>query len=316
MNLKEAYATLEIPQTATPDEAKKKYRELTKKYHPDVNKDAGAEDKFKKINEAYQVVSTGKSTDREDLHWHNTQAPGGFDPFGGVRQYARNHVDIEIHTTLSFKDSVLGCKKDLKFRRKTKCAACSGAGQVAQNNGCDKCGGRGQVVIRQGTMVMIQTCDKCYGRVQSLPCTDCKGEGTLDAEASINVTVPGGVQTGNILRLSGMGHYVGSLMGQFDQHTDVHLHVRVDPEPGLRLEGPNVVSDLELSLIEALRGCKKTVKTIMGDKDIDIKPQSKNKDEVVIPRLGVNRTGDQKVILDVKYPKDIDRLIGFLDEEK
>ena len=314
MNLKEAYATLEIPQTATPEEAKKKYRELTKKYHPDVNKEAGAEDKFKKINEAYKVVSTGKSTDREDLHWQQQQPQGGFDPFGGMRR-ARQQPDIEIKTTLSFKDSVLGCKKDLKYNRKTKCATCNGHGQVAQNNGCDKCGGRGQIVIRQGAMVMIQTCDKCYGRVQSIPCVDCKTSGVLDAEASINVTVPGGVQTGNILRLGGMGNYVGSMMG-FDQHTDVHLHLHVDSEPGLRIEGHHVISDLEISLADALRGCKKTVKTIMGDKDIDIRPKSKNKDEVAIPRLGVSGIGSHKVVLDVKYPKNIDRLIDFLDEEK
>jgi molecular chaperone DnaJ len=313
MNLKEAYSILEIPQTATPEEAKKKYRELTKKYHPDVNKEAGAEDKFKKINEAYQVVSTGKSTDREEMHWQNQS--GGFDPFGNMRQQFRVHHHIELRTTLNFKDSILGCKQKLKFNRKTKCTHCNGAGQVLQNNGCEKCGGQGRIMIQQGTMVMIQTCDKCYGRVQSSPCTDCKSEGTLEAEASIDVTIPGGVQTGNVLRLSGMGNFAGSMMG-FDQHTDVHLHLNVTPDPDLRLDGQHVVSDLEISLIEALQGCKKTVKTIMGDKDITIGSKSKNKDEVLIPRLGVNRIGNQRVILNVKYPENIDRLIDFLGEEK
>jgi molecular chaperone DnaJ len=308
MNLTEAYSILEIPSTATPEEAKKKYRELTKKYHPDVNKETGAEAKFKKINEAYQVVTGGKSS---------APHPQGnpFDPFGGMRHRVRVHEIIELHATISFKDSVLGCKQDLKYNRKSKCPNCNGQGQYNLSNGCDKCGGRGQVVIRQGAMVAIQTCDKCFGRVQTESCAECKSDGTLDSEASITVTIPGGVQDSNILRLGGMGHYVGNMLG-FDQHTDVHLHLHVTQVPGLRLEGSDVVTNLSLSLLEALRGCKKTVKTIMGDKDIDIVPQSKNKDEVTLPRLGVNKMGNQRVVLEVTYPKNIDSLIDFLDEEK
>lgn len=311
MNLKEAYSILEIPQTATPEEAKKKYRELTKKYHPDVNKEAGAEDKFKKINEAYQVVSSGKSTDREAQHW---QQNGIHNPFNGQQVFIQPE-NIPIHTTISFKDSILGCKKEFKFTRKTKCPSCNGQGQITRNNGCDKCGGRGQVVSRQGNTVMIQTCDKCYGRMQTDPCTFCKTDGILDAEASINVSIPGGVQTGNVLRLSGMGNFAGFFMGQIEQHTDVHLHLTVTPEPGLRLDGNQVVSSLEISLLEALKGCKKSVKTILGSKEVDIKPKSKNKDEVIIPRLGVNGQGDQKVILDVTYPKDVSKLIDILDNK-
>src|SRR5574338_532710 len=163
MNLKEAYSILEIPSTASAEEAKKKYRELTKKYHPDINKEAGAEDKFKKINEAYSVV-TGKG---------DVAQPQGnpFDPFGGMRQQKiRFHEVIELNTTLSFKDSVLGRKQDLKYNRKAKCPNCNGQGQYNLNNGCDKCSGRGQIVMQQGGMVMIQTCDKCYGRVQTQSC--------------------------------------------------------------------------------------------------------------------------------------------------
>lgn len=306
MNLKEAYSILEIPQTATPDEAKKKYRELTKKYHPDVNKEAGAEEKFKKINEAYQVVSSGKSTDREEMHWNNAAQ----NPFTGFSQPMVDN--ISIHTTVSFKESVQGCKKEIKYNRKTKCKDCNGQGQTTLNNGCDKCGGRGQVTGRQGNMIFVQTCDKCYGRSQTLPCSACNMKGSVEAEASVNVTIPGGITDHNILRIAGMGHFAGYLFGQLEQNTDVHLHVRVTPEPGLRLEGTHVISNLEISLLEALQGCKKTVKTILGDKEIEIEPKSRHKDEVVIPHLGVNGVGDQKVILDVKYPSDVGSLINVL----
>jgi len=307
MNLKEAYTILEIPQTSTPEEAKKKYRELTKKYHPDINKEAGAEDKFKKINEAYQCVSSGKGTDREDMSWQQANNP--FNPFG--RQTSYQADNINVHTTISFKDSVIGCQKDLKFNRKTKCKDCNGQGQIPINNGCDKCGGKGQIINQRGGMVFIQTCDKCYGKTQVNMCAPCGQRGVVDAEASINVTIPGGILSSNILRLGGMGHFVGNF-GPMEQHTDVHLHISVTPEPGLILDGMNVISNISISLLEALQGCKKTINTIMGNKEIEIKPKSRNKDEVILPRFGVNRSGDQKIILDVQYPEDINILINSL----
>ena len=310
MNLNEAYSILEIPSTATAEEAKKKYREFTKKYHPDINKEPDAEAKFKKINEAYQVISSGKSTDREDVMRRQTSRDP-FNPFG--RQVMYEAENINISTTISFKDSVLGCKKELKFNRKTKCQNCNGQGEIQLNNGCTKCGGRGQIVGRQGPMVTIQTCDKCFGRTQVDACKVCSSSGVLDAEASISVTVPGGIQDGNILRLGGIGHFVGSF-GPMEQHTDVHLHVSVTPQNSLRIEGMHVVSELEISLLDALKGCQKTVPTILGDKEITIKPRSRHKEEVVIPNVGVNRIGSQRVVLDVKYPADINQLISTLSD--
>lgn len=303
MKRKEAYSTLEIPETSTEAEAKKAFRQLSKMYHPD-NKDTGSEDKFKKINEAYQAISNNKFDD--DVQQHHG--------WGGFYQQAVQLENIELYTTLSFKDAVLGCKKDFKFSRKTKCKSCNGNGQIKKNNGCTKCGGRGQIVQQQGFTVMIQTCDKCYGRSQTDPCNDCSRQGVVDSEASINVSIPGGVQTGNILRLAGMGHFAGHFMGSMEQHTDVFLHIAVTQEPGLALDGNHVVSNIEISLLEALQGCKKIVNTILGEKEVDIKPQSKNKDEVIIPRLGVNGLGNQRVILDVIYPKDVKKLIDVLNE--
>jgi molecular chaperone DnaJ len=318
MNLKDAYSILELDPGTSPEEAKKRYRELTKKYHPDVNKEAGAEDKFKKINEAYTVVSTGKSTDREDMHWN--RAPQGhanpFDPFGRQgRQVNIVATHIELHTTLSFKESVLGVRRELKFNRSGKCQTCEGQGSSLIDNGCKQCGGRGQVTTRRGNMIFTQTCDKCYGRVNVEPCKTCASTGVIDTEVSVNVNIPGGVVDGNVLRLSGMGNFAGGFMGM-DQYTDAHLHIKVTPEAGFSLEGTNVVSTLEVSLLEALRGCSKKVKTVLGDREVDVKPMSRNKDEIIISRVGVNRVGNQKVILDVKYPKDINNLIGVLDDSR
>jgi molecular chaperone DnaJ len=307
MNLKEAYATLELAQGTSPEEAKKKYRELTKKYHPDINKEPGAEDRFKKINEANQVIQTGKSTDPQD---RRPSYQGGFH-----RQQVIQLENVEVHQTISFKESVLGCKKEIKYSRQSKCQDCGGAGEIKLNNGCKTCGGKGQVVNRQGNMVMVSTCSECHGQTNLTSCTGCHGNGTVHADVSVHVSVPAGIVDGNILRLQGMGNYAGSFMGLADQHTDAFLHVHVSSEVGLNIEGTSVISRLTIPLLDALRGCKYKVKTIHGDKEIQVKPQSRNRDEVIIPHCGVNGTGDQKVILDVEYPKDTDKLIGVLLDE-
>lgn len=306
MNLKEAYSILELSPDASPEEAKKKYKELTKKMHPDINKAPDAHETFVKINEAYQVVSSGKSTDQ------NIRSSHQGNPFG--RQVVVNVSNISLQTTISFKESVFGCKKDLKFNRKVKCQECDGHGEKAINNGCEKCGGKGQVVARQGSVIMIQTCDKCFGRSEAISCSNCNETGMLEAEASVNVTIPGGIEDGNVLRLQGMGHFAGTF-GPFDQHTDVHLRVTVQKDENLSLSGMDVIFNLEISLLNALQGCQKTVNTVLGKQDITIKPLSKNKEEVIIPKLGVNNIGNQRVILDVKYPDNIDKLISILNEE-
>jgi DnaJ-class molecular chaperone len=129
------------------------------------------------------------------------------------------------------------------------------------------------------------------------------------------VSIPGGIANGSVLRLQGMGNYAGSFMGLADQHTDAFCHVAVTPEAGLDIDGTSVVSHVTIPLIDALRGCTHKVKTIHGDKEIRIKPQSRNRDEVIIPHCGVSGTGDQRVILDVQYPKNTDKLIGVLLDE-
>lgn len=316
MNLKEAYSILELSETASPDEAKKRYRDLTKKFHPDINKEPGAEDKFKKINEAYQVVSSGKGTDREEPSWptHNPFSGfGGFNPFNQNQHKIHQTNHIPLNTTISFAESVLGCKKDLKFSRNIKCIPCNGNGNSVINNGCDKCGGKGKITKQQGNMVIVRTCDKCYGKTQTQPCTSCNSKGTLPTDVSITVSIPGGIENANVLRINQMGNYV-TTYGPLDQHTDAHLHVSVTPEAGLKLDGMDVVSELEISLLEAITGGSKSINTILGSKDINIKPMSNNKDEILIPQLGVNKIGNHKVILKTKYPEDIDSLVAHLSK--
>lgn len=309
MQIKEAYSILEIPEGSPPDEVKKKYRQLTKKYHPDINKESDAEDKFKKINEAYQVASTGKSTDKNPPSSGRT----GGNPFAHGTQFIRLE-NIDLYATISFKDAILGCKIDLKFNRKSKCNDCQGIGYLTINNGCDKCNGSGQTTVRQNNMVFIQNCDKCHGKLNHKSCEDCIGSGIVESLTSINVSIPPGIKNENILRLNGMGNFAGRF-GPIEQHTDAHLHIKVIPEEGLTFDGTYVITTLSISLLDALRGCKKSVKTILGNKDIDVGAMSKNKEEILLYNVGVAGTGSQKVILDVSYPENTNKLIDVLIAE-
>lgn len=315
MKVKEAYSILELEETATLEEAKKQFRKMSKKLHPD-NKETGDEAKFKQINEAYQIISDPKKAEREDLHWNQpSHAAWGntpfTNPFGRTKVYFSQPASVR--TTVSFSESVLGCQKEIKLNRTIKCANCSGEGFVSINNGCPDCGGRGTRIVYQGNMIITMQCGKCAGRQASESCKTCQTKGVVEAESILQVNIPGGVINGNTLILRGVGNFAGAF-GPHDQYTDAHLMVHVTPEPGLSIEGEDVVSSVEMPLQEALAGCKKIVKTIDGYRDVDIKPLSRHKDEVIIPHLGVNRKGNQRVVLDVKYPTDVSKLIEILND--
>ena len=307
MKLSEAYEALGLTQNATLDEAKKQYKLLVKKWHPDSNQSPEAPGKIKNINEAYECVKSGKGNEREvPRPQHN--------PFYRQRQIIQLE-NVEINLTIDFKESVLGCKKEVKYSRQAKCQACDGAGEVRLDNGCTRCGGKGQTTIKQRGMIFISTCPQCGGRSPTEHCKSCNGESTVHTDVSVHVSVPAGILNGTTLRLQGMGNYAGSVMGLMDQYTDAFCHIMVKPEAELSIEGKSVVSNLTLSLLDAIRGCKCSVKTIYGSKEIQIPSQSRNQDEVIIPHCGVGGTGDQRVVLDVQYPKNTDKLIGALVDD-
>lgn len=302
MNKQEAYSILNLSPGASPEDIKKQYKKLSFEFHPDRNKDLSAVDSFKKVKEANDLLSKKNNPSLSPF------SNDTFNPFG---RHIRVPDHINLYTTISFQESIFGTKKDLKFNRQIKCKSCNGDGQINLNNGCDKCKGKGVIVVRHGNTIVSQTCDKCYGQTQTEECNTCSSEGSLNTEISVQINIPGGVVSGNILRLSGMGNYAGSFLGM-DQVTDAHLNITVNSDPDFKIDGKDVTFKLELSLLEALQGCKKTVKTVSGEKEIDINPSSRNLEEIIIPNLGVNKIGSQRVILDVKYPEDIEKLIATL----
>lgn len=317
MNLKEAYSILKIPSTSTPEETKKQYKKLTKEFHPDVNKSPGSEDKFKKINEAYSVIQeSGDQNLQPDWNPFSAQRPFSnpfSNPFGkNNRQFFTANIDVQ--TSLSFKDAVQGCKVDLKYARQVKCSHCDGSGEATINNGCAACGGRGQATRRQGNAIFVNTCTSCLGKVMSVACLECNSIGVVEAETSVNVVVPPAVVDGNTLVLKGMGNYTSSIMGMVDTYTDAHLHIKVVPEPGLRLVDRDVVSELNISLLNSFQGCTKTTHTLDGDKEIQVPAGIKNKEEIVI-KVGDKKSIKQRIIVLVGYPTDFSKLIDVLTKE-
>ena len=300
MNKAEALKILGLSEGASETDIKKAFKKQAAAHHPDVNKEEDATEKFKIINEAHQYLQSGV----ED---HN------FNPFHSDMQPRQRIVLEQIHltTTISFKESVLGCKKDIKYNRKNKCNECDGRGAFLIHNGCNKCNGSGQISRRQGNMQFSMTCDLCHGRMKTEKCKKCTS-GLIDSESSVQVSVPGGIQNGNTLRLQGMGHFLGStnhIFMNMEQFSDVYLSVNVIQDPILKIVDNDVICPLSISLSEAVKGCTKTVSTIIDNKEIKIPIKSRHKDEIVIPSYGVNRKGNQRVILNVEYPDNIDELI-------
>jgi molecular chaperone DnaJ len=323
MKVEDCYSTLGLSPNASDDDAKKKYRELSKQWHPDVNKSPEAPEKFKKINEAYDRIKN-KNFDQDQVNNF-----GGFGGFGGFNfniedlinfhrgdnkrtAKNRNHLPIETSISISFKESIFGCKKELNFDRNVKCQSCSGEGSKFVDNGCKLCHGMGKVTSQRGNMVFTTTCPQCKGKTSFEDCKDCSGNGHVTSNTNISVNIPAGISN-NTLRLVGIGNYVGN--NPFgDNYSDVYVHVHVIEDNNFQLQENDVISQLSISLLDALQGCDKTIITLDGEMEIAIPAMSKNKEEIIIPNLGVGRQGNQRVILSVEYPQDCNKLISFLKE--
>lgn len=331
MRREEAYQELGLSPDASEEEAKKKYRDLSRKMHPDVNKEPGAEDKFKRINEAYTRI---KNNDfQQEMPPGGFSGQGGFGGFSGFNGFPdiedlinfhsgfsssskkRNRPThpIQLSIVISFKESIFGIKKELSYSRKIKCDSCEGSGGKLLNNGCDACGGKGRSSVRRGNMIINSTCNKCNGRVKQETCTKCSGEGGVDSQTSISINIPPGIENNNTLRLSNIGNFVDAT-NFGDRHTDVYVHVQVIQDPNFKLENDDVVSTISISLLDAISGSNKEVVTLDGMQTIEIKPLSKHRDEVIIPNLGVARKGNQRVVLQIEYPSDIESFKVKLQE--
>lgn len=304
---------LEVNDSASEGEIKKAYRKLAAKYHPDVNKEQGSEDKFKEITKAYESLTQNKneiSTDVPSRSWRTVNV-----------SRIIHHPPLTSSLNLSIAESALGCKKTIQVSRHTKCSACEGQGGFFTVDACEACKGTGRRNMSSngnGRFIVVNICHLCEGIGKSFnKCASCSGQGTVLIEVSFDVSIPGGVNHGQAIRLGGGGHYESSPLGQ--GYGDAFISLSVTSEKGMNLDGINVISTVEISLLEALQGVNKTVNTIHGESVLIIPPLSKNRDQVIKKGFGakhpVQGTGDHVCILDVSYPSNVNGLVTFLKDQ-
>lgn len=315
MNLLEAYKTLNVTQNISDADLKKKYRDLAKQKHPDKG---GDPDEFKRINEAYQFINDARQKPHEFAFETSSfvnidDFMSGFPMGGGPPSASRGASDITLDVNLSFEESILGTSKEVEYDRQIECDKCGGAGEHRRGNGCNECDGFGRIIHQSAGFVTHQSCRKCFGAgIKRDVCKNCNSKGAISHHSRVTVDIPPGIDGGNILRIQGQGNYAGSsFLGS--RYTSVMLNIHVTKHKFFTRKGNDVISYLSLSLLESLKGKDAQVDTVYGTREIIIPALSKNNQEISIPALGVQGTpGAHRVILDVNYPSDTEKLVEFL----
>jgi molecular chaperone DnaJ len=326
MNTTEACNILGIKPGASEEEISKAFRKKAAKLHPDKNIERDTTEDFKRVNEAHQYLKQhGSSVQNpwrspvEDFDFSPFRRVdgGSFDPFrdifmGGTFRRAAQATSIKASVDLTFEESVLGCTKEVTINRRDRCKICSGEGQIPSKNTkpCAMCEGSGERVI----FGIKRPCQTCLGKGEvKTPeqCPNCHGSGGLPADHVLTVSIPPGSENGSKIRLGRQGDFSFGL-GQLD----AFLTVNVTPDKELTRDGDDVISILEISLLEALKGTSKVVRTVKGEKTLRIQPGVKNKDPIRVSGFGVPPNGNHIFILNVKYPQDIGPLIELLETSK
>ena len=298
------YEVLGLQKGASEDEIKKAYRQMAKKYHPDLNPgNAEAEQKFKEVNEAYTILSDPQKKARYDQYGHAGVDPnygggagGGFGGFGGfgdmgdlgdifgsifgnfgggaTRSTGRQGEDREVRVDLTFEEAVFGCKKDIKFYRVEKCDDCGGSGAAKGTSPvtCDKCGGSGRIRVQQrtpfGVMQTQRSCDKCggAGKTISTPCPVCQGKGFVRKQKSFTVTIPAGIDNGQSISIPGEGD-AGRGTGA---NGNLYVTVSVSKHPIFTRKGCDLYFEEPITFAEAAFGAKIRIPTLEGTEEYTI----------------------------------------------
>jgi molecular chaperone DnaJ len=312
------YELLGVSRDASADDIKRAYRKLARELHPDRNPgNKEAEEKFKQVSRAYEVLSDDESRARYDRFGEAGMngGGGGGDPFGGgfgdiIDAFfgggspfggrsgpsgPPRGQDLEVIIDISFVDAVFGSQQEVKVRSAVACDECSGSGAAAgtKPTTCSECGGAGQVRrVRQsmlGQMVTTSACPRCNGAGQMIasPCSSCRGEGRVVKEVSLNVEVPAGVDTGQTLRLTGRGA-VGPRGGAAG---DLYVHMRVAAHDRWHREEDDLVTDVPVSIAQAALGTELDLETLDGVEHLVIPAGVQHGHEFVLRGRGVPRLG-------------------------
>ncbi len=329
------YEILGVPRTASAEELKSAFRTLARKYHPDVNKEADAEERFKEINEAYAVLSDPDKRRAYDQYGHaGVNGSGGvpdwtsmdfsdiFGEFFGFatgasrqRQNApRRGADLSYSTTLAFEEAIFGVTKEVEITRDEVCSTCSGKGAEPGTSAakCTTCNGRGEVrQVHQtflGSMVQVVTCPSCNGRgeIIATPCHTCRGRGLERKTIKKSVAIPGGVDNGTQIRLAGEGQ-PGVNGGP---NGNLYVEIKVKAHKFFRRHNNDLLLDLNINLAQATLGAEIEVPTIDGKAKLAI-PAGTQPGKVFTlrgkgsPSVRSSTRGDQLVIVNVEVPSHL-----------
>jgi molecular chaperone DnaJ len=326
------YEVLGVSQDASPEEIKHAYRKLARRLHPDVNPSPEAAEQFKAVTYAYEVLSDPQKRANYDAGGSEQAAAGGADPFGfgdifnaffgqggasqgpASRQQAGD--DLLVHTEITLQEAVFGVEKSVEVSTARTCDTCHGTGAAPGTHPetCGTCQGSGSVLQRVrsllGTVSTRTVCPDChgYGTIIRTPCRDCGGQGRVRAKEQITVRIPGGVDDGMRIQMSGRGP-VGPGNGP---RGDLYVQVRVQPDEVFQRDGDDLLATVEVSMADAALGATATVETFDGPKDISIDPGTQSGDIHVAKGLGAARLrgrgrGDLRIAFSVVTPTKLNQ---------
>ena len=344
MAKRDYYEVLGLQKGASQDEIKRAYRQLAKKYHPDINKEPGAEEKFKEINEAYDTLSDEDKKARYDQYGFDDPTQGfggagggfggfsgaggfgGFDDilnsfFGGGRSSSsrangpRQGADVEKQMNITFEEAVYGCKKKIRLSVDDECIQCGGTGAASKGDikVCPKCKGQGSVFIRQqtifGASTVQTTCPDCNGtgKIVTKKCEACGGKGRVRRIKDVEVTIPAGIQTGMTLRMEGYGQsgFNGGPSG------DLYISFICGEHQKFKRDGQDIILEIPIIFTQAALGDTLEIPTIDGNVSFKIPAGTQSGTKFRLrgkgtknPKGGISR-GDQIVITNVETPTNL-----------
>jgi molecular chaperone DnaJ len=334
------YDVLGVPRNASPDELKKAFRKLAMQFHPDRNSDAGAEARFKQVNEAYEVLGDPEKRAMYDRFGHAASQGGadgfsrGFEGFGfgglgdifdtffggagarGQRGPTRGG-DVRRTMTLSFEEAVFGIDREIEVQTPELCSVCNGLRSEPgfEPERCSQCNGSGELRRVQqsifGQFVNVAMCDRCHGegRVVTHPCKNCKGLGREKRKRKLQVKIPGGVDVGSQMRLSGEGE-IGNHGGP---RGNLYIQLHVKSHDVFRRDADDLVLDLDLNFAQVSLGDEVDVPTIDGEKhELRIPAGTQTGETFVVrgkgvPHLRGGGRGDMLVHVNVTTPKNLSK---------
>ncbi|MDO8030165.1 molecular chaperone DnaJ ['Planchonia careya' phytoplasma] len=334
---KDYYEVLELSRDAKLDDIKKAYRRLSKKYHPDVCKEANADAKFKEVQEAFDVLSNTNKRSQYDQMGHNFNNQGFnsdfqgfqsanfeefedlFSSFFGRRKSNRHQEDIKgedhhIKLTISFMESVLGTQKTVKFNVKENCEKCDGTGAKTKNDIriCNVCKGNGYIsYTQQGWFVSVskQICPECGGNKKIIleECKFCKGVGMVKSEHKVTLNIPAGVESGMRLKSPNQGHQGSSGAPNGDLYVDIN----VQPHKTFQRKGNDIFSSILINFYQAALGTMINVDTIHGNVRLKIPAGTQTDTKFRLKNKGVPYVnspfsiGDHYVIVKIYTPQNL-----------